>query len=173
MEGLGSSSLVAQMTDPFRRGSGNHVALPAIEAEQCDGLLVRVRFASVVATGVVAAVAALALVGWTADIAVLKSIVSGWHAINPMTAVLFLATSAARRSPQMPIMEGCEATLQLRNRGYDKPIIALTANADGTSRQKCMRAGCNAFLTKPIDPSELIATVRRWTTKPATSTQAA
>jgi signal transduction histidine kinase/ActR/RegA family two-component response regulator len=75
---------------------------------------------------------------------------------------------------QMPIMDGCEATLQLRNRGYDKPIIALTANADSTSRQKCMRAGCNAFLTKPIDPAELIATVRRWTAQPTTAaTQAA
>lgn len=52
---------------------------------------------------------------------------------------------------QMPIMDGVEATHQLRQSGYSKPIVALTANAFKEDVDTCMSAGCDNFLSKPID----------------------
>lgn len=52
---------------------------------------------------------------------------------------------------QMPVMDGIEATKILRNKGYSKPIVALTANAMKQDRDACMNAGCNGFITKPIN----------------------
>lgn len=52
---------------------------------------------------------------------------------------------------QMPIMDGLQATSLLRERGYDGPIVALTANAMQKDKNLCYEAGCNNFVPKPID----------------------
>lgn len=61
----------------------------------------------------------------------------------------------------MPVMDGYQATMQLRQQGYTRPIVALTANALAGDRNKCMNAGCNEFMTKPIDPMKFMKLVEK------------
>ncbi|MCA9266639.1 MAG: response regulator, partial [Planctomycetales bacterium] len=60
---------------------------------------------------------------------------------------------------QMPQMDGFTATRQLRKRGYDRPIIALTADAMKGVEHECLEAGCTRYLSKPIDMDLLVATL--------------
>ena len=62
---------------------------------------------------------------------------------------------------QMPVMDGYQATEQLRQSGIEIPVIAVTANAFEASLQKSLKAGCNAWLTKPVDPDALLAEISK------------
>ncbi|MFT5050155.1 MAG: CheY-like chemotaxis protein [Chlamydiales bacterium] len=51
----------------------------------------------------------------------------------------------------MPVMDGYDATESLRADGYTRPIVALTASALPENRDRCLEAGCDEFMTKPVD----------------------
>jgi signal transduction histidine kinase/CheY-like chemotaxis protein len=66
---------------------------------------------------------------------------------------------------QMPVMDGIEATRVIRSdpRFKNLPIIAMTANAMAADRDKCLDAGMNDHIPKPIDPQELFRVLSQWT----------
>jgi signal transduction histidine kinase/ActR/RegA family two-component response regulator len=75
----------------------------------------------------------------------------------------------------MPVVDGFEATRRIRawerHSGSALVIVALTADALASDRQRCLDAGMNDFLTKPVSGSQLSAAIERWTgrrTQPAT-----
>ena len=57
----------------------------------------------------------------------------------------------------MPEMDGIEATRELRGNGHDVFVVALTANAYSEDRQRCLDAGMNDYLSKPVEPDALRA----------------
>jgi len=73
---------------------------------------------------------------------------------------------------QMPIMSGLDAIKILRKNNYKKPIITLTANATSDDESQCLAAGCNDFITKPIDREKLYRVTSNYLPKSQTTNSA-
>ena len=60
---------------------------------------------------------------------------------------------------QMPVMDGYEATREIKARAIDSPVLALTAQAIKEDKSKCLAAGCDFYLSKPIDIANFVERV--------------
>lgn len=63
---------------------------------------------------------------------------------------------------KMPVMDGLEATRQIKAEMPDLPIVALTANAFDSDRQAALEAGCDDFLSKPVNAEKCIQTIAKF-----------
>lgn len=63
---------------------------------------------------------------------------------------------------QMPVMDGYKATQQLRSRGYAGIIVAMTANAMKGDREKCIDAGMNDYIAKPLQIKAINEVLSHW-----------
>ena len=63
---------------------------------------------------------------------------------------------------KMPVMDGLEATRQIKAKNPDLPIIALTANAFDSDRHAAFEAGCNDFIPKPVNAEKCIQTIAKY-----------
>jgi two-component system sensor histidine kinase/response regulator len=100
-------------------------------------------------------------VGMNVDVAA-----NGQIALQSVEARRFegLAYDIVLMDMQMPVMDGVTASRLLRetHRAEDLPIVAMTANAMQADRDRCMDAGMNDFVTKPINPEDLWQALLTW-----------
>ncbi len=67
---------------------------------------------------------------------------------------------------QMPRMDGYEATRRIRSMGWQKPIVALTANAMKGDRDRCLEVGCTEYMTKPFKQRALLKLIQGYLGQP-------
>jgi CheY-like chemotaxis protein len=94
---------------------------------------------------------------------------NGQEALQRLKKVGREAYDAVLMDLQMPVMDGFEATRQIRTdcQFQTLPIIAMTAHAMDEERQRCLAAGMNAHVSKPIEPEVLYATLGQHFSRPA------
>jgi len=105
------------------------------------------------------AIGILKKLGLTVD-----AVANGLEAVNALKSLPY---DLVLMDVQMPEMDGFEATRQIRNpqsavRNHDVPIIAMTAHAMTGDRDKCLGAGMNGYVSKPVDQRSLEKEIEEW-----------
>jgi len=83
----------------------------------------------------------------------------GHEALSAMTEATF---DMVFMDCQMPGMDGLEATTAARGQGIDIPIVAVTANALTGDRERCIDAGMDDYLAKPVTQAHVADMLHRW-----------
>jgi signal transduction histidine kinase/ActR/RegA family two-component response regulator len=91
-------------------------------------------------------------------------VADGQQALNALELMPF---DLVLMDAMMPELDGLEATARWRARELDRgsqrtPVIALTANAFSGARERCLAAGCDDYVSKPVDPRTLQCVIQRW-----------
>ena len=99
------------------------------------------------------------------------AVANGQEAIQALTSLPY---DLVLMDVQMPELDGLAATRQIRNpesavRNHGIPIIAMTAYAMQGDREKCLAAGMNDYLAKPVSPQALVAVLDQWLPKEPTA----
>ena len=153
-------SVVALALAPSREGMTivtRHTAREAVP--DFRGRRTRILLAEDNVTNQDVALAILRKMGLTAD-----AVANGQEAVH---ALSMLPYDLVLMDVQMPEMDGLEATRQIRDvrslvRNHRVPIVAMTAHAMRGDLEKCLEAGMDDYVSKPISPLVLAATLERW-----------
>jgi PAS domain S-box-containing protein len=157
--GIKSAHIVRAVAPAFSLmpGAGLDPARPAAQAAGARYTSARILVVEDNRTNQKVAQKMLEGLGYTADLQVNGQLGVDAHAAAPYDLILM--------DCQMPVMDGYEASRAIRalkGEARNVPIIALTANALEGDRERCLAAGMNDYLTKPLKRERLRTTLEQW-----------
>jgi len=80
--------------------------------------------------------------------------------VEALERALAAQPDAVLTDMEMPRMDGAALAAALRSRGYGRPVVLLTAHPEGPDTERAMRAGCSAYVAKPVDAKSLKRTLQ-------------